>query len=165
MFLPLIIWTVFGHELLIGSLLLAAAIIDARSRCLPNGLAAAMAFAGVYAAMVPPALRGDMVKGEERVYLDAVSGLVEHAVPAIATVLALVLFELAWRARRGSAGIGMGDIKLLFALMLAAPLRGLLSFAAGLVLLALACLVRRERSLPLIPFTAVAWFALVVCGL
>lgn len=83
-------------------------------------------------------------------------------VAALATCAALVGFELLWRRVRGTAGLGMGDVKLLFCLMLVSPARGLFSFAAGLVLLAACCLMLRKRDLPLIPFIAAVWLALLV---
>lgn len=132
---------------LLSVLLVAAAVIDARERRFPNQLALAMALA---------ALAHAALLGAER-------GLLHLAIALIAA-LALTAFELLWRRWRGSAGIGMGDIKLLFALVLADPVRGLAAYALGLVLLAIGCVAARRGSLPLIPFIAVAWLALALGG-
>lgn len=129
------------------ALFAAAAVIDARSRRFPNALAAVMAvFAAACAAAVPGRVPAWGVLGE-------------NAAAAVAGAGALLAFELLWRRGRGSAGIGMGDVKLLFCLLLADPARGVVTFAGGLLLLAAGCLVLRRRDLPLIPFAFPVWAA------
>lgn len=147
-------------QLALAAALIAAAVIDARSRRFPNALAALALVLGALAAVWPvlaalPAGAGAPPAGELAAALAA--RLLSHAVPASLAAGALTALEVGWRARRGSAGLGMGDVKLLAALMLADPLTGLTSFAAALALLALACVLARRPSLPLIPFIALTW--------
>ncbi len=73
---------------------------------------------------------------------------------AMAVCAVLVLFELVWRRVLGRAGIGMGDIKVLFALMLVSPVVAVVAFCAGALLLAVYCLVRGRSSAPMLPFLA-----------
>ena len=125
----------------------AAAAIDARTRSFPNGLAAAFALAC-----------------GARAWAEGGAGLLWRRA-CLASLLCgvLVLFELGWRRfHGGAAGLGMGDIKYLFGSLLLNPLRGLCSFAMGLLLLAGAGLVSRQRSLPLLPFSVCAYAALAV---
>lgn len=129
------------------ALFVAAAVIDARSRRFPNALAAVMA---VFAAACATAVPG-------RVPAWGVLGA--NVAVAVAGTGALLAFELLWRRVRGSAGIGMGDVKLLLCLLLADPARGAVTFAGGLLLLAAGCLVLRRRDLPLIPFAFPVWAA------
>lgn len=131
----------------LACLLVAAACIDARERRVPNELALALCAAGLFSCAVC-----------------SQGLLLWHVLAATVFCGALAAFELLWRRHRGAPGIGMGDVKVLFALMLASPLRGAGSFALGLVLLAAACAVARRRSLPLVPFIAAAWFALSLVG-
>lgn len=154
------------------ALLLLASVIDARSRRFPNALAAAMAALALAVALIAAegrASRLALTPASEPVG-DAALALMtlrQLAVPlACAAILCAVLFgfELLWRRARGSAGLGMGDVKLLFALVLADPARGVIAFAGGLALLALACLASRKASLPLIPFVFPAWVAAVLIG-
>ena len=50
----------------------------------------------------------------------------------------------------------------LFALMLRSPLLGAASFIAGLICLAIAALITRQRTLPLIPFIAPAYLVMLM---
>ncbi|HAM08624.1 MAG TPA: hypothetical protein DCP66_07555 [Collinsella sp.] len=114
----------------------AGAAIDARERRLPNELAGACAvaaFAGVW-----------LDKG--------VNMALDHAGLAVIVYLALVLTESLWRRLRHAPGIGMGDAKALFALCTFDPLGGVVAFAVALLTLAVACLIVKSRSLPLLPF-------------
>ena len=114
----------------------AGALIDARERRFPNALAAACAVA---------ALAG--------VWLDlGLNVALDHAGLAVIVYLALVLTESLWRRLRQAPGIGMGDAKALFALCTLDPLGGIVAFATSLLALAVACLITKSRSLPLLPF-------------
>ena len=114
----------------------AGAVIDAREQRFPNALAAACAvtaFAGVW--------------------LDrGLSTALDHAGPAVIVYLFLVLTESLWRRHRHALGIGMGDAKALFALCTLDPMGGIVAFAVALLALAVACLIAKSRSLPLLPF-------------
>lgn len=120
------------------ALLSAAAVVDARERRLPNALALALAAAAAVCALG--------MGGPARLLI--------HAGAAVALVALLACVELIWRRRRGRAGQGMGDIKLVGALALADPRAALGSYALGLAALAVCCLAARRASLPLIPFIA-----------
>ena len=88
---------------------------------------------------------------------------------AAAVMLAFVVFELVWRlGHSGESGLGMGDIKCLGTLVIADPLRGLVSFFLGLMGLGLIGAALRVRSLPLLPFVvgaATLLFALPLFGM
>ncbi len=130
------------------ALLICAGIIDARERRLPNGLAALLC----------------VVAALGCAFLEGALALFRNAACAFALCAMLVLFEVIWR-RRGTPGQGMGDIKALFAIMLIAPLPGVIAYAAALLALAAAGIMRRVSALPLLPFLAAAFpLALIVCG-
>lgn len=129
----------------------AGVAIDARERRFPNGLAGACAVA---------ALAG--------VWLDrGVNTALDHAGLAVIVYLGLVLTESLWRRVRHAPGIGMGDVKALFALCTFDPLGGVVAFAVALLTLAVACLIAKSRSLPLLPFLVpiFAIIEVVVCTL
>lgn len=114
----------------------AGAVIDARERRFPNMLAGACAVA---------ALAG--------VWLDkGIETALDQAGLAVIVYLALVLTESFWRRIRQAPGIGMGDVKALFALCTLNPLTGIAAFAVALLVLAAICLITKSRSLPLLPF-------------
>ena len=117
----------------------AAAVIDARTRRLPNGLAVVLAMCAALVALA----RG------------GVHALAHHALAACATMALLVAFELVWRHVRGGFGQGVGDIKALGAAMLADPAVALAAYAAGMVMLAVTGAATRRRALPFLPFFAV----------
>lgn len=124
----------------------AGALIDARERRFPNALAAACAvaaFAGVWLDL-------------------GLNTALDHADLAVIVYLALVLTESLWRRVRQAPGIGMGDAKALFALCTLDPLSGIVAFATSLLALAVACLITKSRSLPLLPFL-VPIFAIIEC--
>lgn len=124
----------------------AGALIDARERRFPNALAAACAvaaFAGVWLDL-------------------GLNTALDHADLAVIVYLALVLTESLWRRVRQAPGIGMGDTKALFALCTLDPLGGIVAFATSLLALAVACLITKSRSLPLLPFL-VPIFAIIEC--
>lgn len=124
------------------------AAIDARERRFPNELASACAvaaFAGVW--------------------LDrGINTALEHAGLAVIVYLALVLTESLWRRIRHAPGIGMGDAKALFALCILDPLGGIVAFAVSLLALAVACLITKSRSLPLLPFLVPIFAIIEVVG-
>ena len=123
---------------------ITGAIIDARERRFPNALAGACAIA---------AFAG--------VWLDrGMDTALDHAGPAVIVYLTLVLTECLWRRLRQAPGIGMGDAKALFALCTLDPMGGIVAFAAALLFLAIACLITKSRSLPLLPFL-VSIFAII----
>ena len=124
----------------------AGALIDARERRFPNALAAACAvaaFAGVWLDL-------------------GLNTALDHADLAVIVYLALVLTESLCRRVRQAPGIGMGDAKALFALCTLDPLGGIVAFATSLLALAVACLITKSRSLPLLPFL-VPIFAIIEC--
>lgn len=124
------------------------AVVDARERRFPNGLAGACAVA---------ALAG--------VWLDlGLNTALDHAGFAVIVYLSLVLTESLWRRLRQTPGIGMGDVKSLFALCTLDPMGGIVSFAAALLVLALSCLITKSRSLPLLPFLVPIFAIIEVVG-
>ena len=146
-----------------GCLMLYAAVHDARTRTFPNGLAAAFALVCAFRAVVIAGWRpglhraaaGPLVPGAFSLS-DGLRALGGNAALASFAFIALFTFEFAWRRWRGVSGLGMGDAKFLFGLMLWRPFAGLVSFAAGLVLMAAAGLLTRRRALPLIPYIVAA---------
>ncbi len=97
----------------------AGAVIDLREQRFPNALAGACAvaaFAGVW-----------LDKG--------VNTALDHAGLAVIVYLALVLTESLWRRVRHAPGLGMGDVKALFALCTLDPLGGIVAFAVALLAL------------------------------
>lgn len=124
--------------------LAAAAVIDARTRTYPNALA--------LLTFMTCALYAGSSLGTEV--------LVAHAVITLIAVLALLGFELGWRAVRRAPGIGMGDLKLLFAVGLISPAAAIGSLAIGLLLLAVCGIATDKPSLPLLPFMVPAYLVL-----
>lgn len=126
----------------------AGVAIDARERRFPNGLAGACAVA---------ALAG--------VWLDlGLNTALDHAGLAVIVYLGLVLTESLWRRVRHAPGIGMGDVKALFAFCTFDPLGGVVAFAVALLTLAVACLIAKSRSLPLLPFLVPIFAIIEVVG-
>lgn len=126
----------------------AGVAIDARERRFPNGLAGECAVA---------ALAG--------VWLDlGLNTALDHAGLAVIVYLGLVLTESLWRRVRHAPGIGMGDVKALFALCTFDPLGGVVAFAVALLTLAVACLIAKSRSLPLLPFLVPIFAIIEVVG-
>lgn len=126
----------------------AGVAIDARERRFPNGLAGVCAVA---------ALAG--------VWLDlGLNTALDHAGLAVIVYLGLVLTESLWRRVRHAPGIGMGDVKALFALCTFDPLGGVVAFAVALLTLAVACLIAKSRSLPLLPFLVPIFAIIEVVG-
>lgn len=126
----------------------AGAMIDARERRFPNALAAVCAvaaFAGVW-----------LDRGSD--------AALDHAGLAVVVYLALVLTESLWRRLRQVPGIGMGDAKALFAFCTLDPMGGIVAFVAALLFLAIACLIIKSRSLPLLPFLVPIFAIIEVVG-
>lgn len=117
-------------------LLSAAALMDVRFRICPNGLSAALGAVSVgYAWQVL-----GLAVACRRILL------------AVLICAVLVAFELVWRRISRRAGIGMGDVKVLFSLMVVNPQLATLSFCIGLITLAMFCAIRRQGAAPLLPF-------------
>lgn len=126
----------------------AGVAIDARERRFPNGLAGACAVT---------ALAG--------VWLDlGLNTALDHAGLAVIVYLGLVLTESLWRRFRQTSGIGMGDVKALFALCTFDPMGCIVAFAAALLVLAISCLLTKSRSLPLLPFLVPIFAIIEVMG-
>ena len=126
----------------------AGVAIDARERRFPNGLAGACAVAALAS-----------------VWLDlGLNTALDHAGLAVIVYLVLVLTESLWRRLRHAPGIGMGDVKALFALCTFDPLGGVVAFAVALLTLAVACLIAKSRSLPLLPFLVPVFAIIEVVG-
>ncbi len=123
------------------ALVVAAIAFDARERRVPNGLVLAMLACGVVLAWCR--------------YDAAARGVVFGA--ALTVCATLVAAEVLWRRWRGHAGLGMGDIKVLFCMMLVHPVVAVSSFALGLLALAVAAVAMRRQSLPLMPFFGTAF--------
>ena len=159
--------------LLFHVLLITAAAIDARRRIFPNGLAVVMAIIALFMRVIVAYLDAQAtyvgiaeVSGpipQGRIYASVLQNLASPLIIAVAVCAALFIFELIWRRLRGNAGLGIGDIKLLFSLALLNPTTALASFAIALILLAITCLTIKKPFLPLIPFLAGTWIA--VCSI
>lgn len=122
---------------LVASQMCLAAVIDAREHRFPNMLAILFALS---CALFSVSLGG-------------VGGLAISAFQAAACCLPLVGFETVWRRRHdGASGLGMGDVKYLFASMLVSPFGAMCAFALGLIALAGTGLLCGRRTLPLLPF-------------
>lgn len=127
---------------------IVGAVIDLRERRFPNvlaGVCAVAAFAGVW-----------LDRGMDTA--------LDHAGPAVIVYLTLGLTESLWRRLRQAPGIGMGDAKALFALCTLDPMGGIVAFAAALLVLAIACLITKSRSLPLLPFLVPIFAIIEVVG-
>lgn len=117
-------------------LLVAAALIDLRARVCPNGVSAALALVSI-------------------VYILQGFGVADAFWRVLLAVLicsALVAFELVWRRFFGRVGIGMGDVKVFFSLVVVSPQLAVISFCAALIMLAVYCAARRQGTAPLLPF-------------
>lgn len=126
---------IFGLAGVFAASMAAAVVIDARSRRLPNSLAAFMALVAVVLARS----------------LYPAQTFFAHVFCGIVLFNALMLFEFIWRRVSGCSGLGMGDVKALAILALISPMAALISFCISMVLLAVICLARRLKSLPLLP--------------
>ena len=126
----------------------AGVAIDARERRFPNGLAGACAVMALAGAWLDLGLNTAL----------------DHAGLAVIVYLGLVLTESLWRRVRHAPGIGMGDVKALFALCTFDPLGGVVAFAVALLTLVVACLIAKSRSLPLLPFLVPIFAIIEVVG-
>lgn len=139
-----------GAALLLFFTLVAAAIVfDVRERRVPNGLVLAMLACGAVVAWCR--------------YDAAARGFV--FVATFVVCAALVAGEVLWRRWRGDVGLGMGDIKALFCMMLVHPVVAVASFAVGLLALAVTAAVMRRPNLPLMPFFGSAFLILWIATL
>lgn len=120
----------------VALLFVGAAYLDAKTRSFPNWLFALL--------LIAVAVRQFVAGG--------VNLLAYGFAWAFPVAAALYVFELLWRRYQDTPGIGMGDIKALGVMMVMSPFDGLFSFVGGLFLLAIACLVSKRASLPLLPF-------------
>lgn len=126
--------TLFGALYAVAAAI--GAVVDVRTRSLPNGLAFVLAaFSFAYAGR-----------------LGGASMLAVRIGTALLVSAFLVCFELLWRRSHGAAGLGMGDVKALFSLLVLDPGLALLSFSVGLLALAVAASFRGVSSLPFLPF-------------
>ena len=123
------------------TMLVIASVIDVRSRRCPNFLTGALAVCAIAIAFLDDGLRVCLYRLIEASFVCAL----------------LVAFEIFWRKHRGTVGIGMGDIKVLFALIMVGPFAGILSFGFGLLGLALVGFIMGSRTLPALPFISVAF--------
>ena len=128
--------------------LAVAALIDLRERRLPNALAAVIACAA--------AALSYLTAGWQT--------LLVHALMALAVCGALFGFELGWRQANHEAGLGMGDLKALFSLMLLDPWGGLFTFAFSLFAMAVSGVIMGRRALPLLPFIFIVWMVMGAMG-
>lgn len=118
---------------------LAAAVIDARTRRFPNGLAALLA----------------VTCASHAILASGFAAFASHALLAACSGAALFAVESVWRRLHdGAAGLGGGDIKFLVGFMLLDPVFALASFLSGLALLAVTGALVRRSVLPLLPFVA-----------
>lgn len=125
-------------------ILVVIIVIDARTRTLPNWLALVFLIVCLACGI---AWDGFFV--------------LSNLIKAVVVCGLLLALEMFWRSRHdGASGLGMGDIRFLFCLMLSDPELGLLAFVVGLLLLALAGTLLKKKSLPLLPFAAGSYLAL-----
>lgn len=117
-------------------LLLVSAAFDARLRICPNWLSAMLTFCAV--AYV-------LTNGGGNI-------LCRRLFVALLLCLFLLLVELFWRHFFGQTGLGIGDIKVLFSLVLVQPLVAVVALCVSLLLLALFCLLSHRHNAPLLPF-------------
>lgn len=117
-------------------LMAVSALVDARYRRFPCAVGLALGLCA--------AVRTGIAQEPIRLVCNAAVGLT--------ICMLLVAVELVWRRYRGAIGIGMGDIKYLFATCLFDPVVAVLAFCCALVLLAAAGIALRRASLPLLPF-------------
>ncbi|MDM8300568.1 prepilin peptidase [Collinsella tanakaei] len=113
-----------------------AAVVDARTRTFPNRLAGLLLLVSAAYSLCGRSL----------------ATTVRDVAIAFAVCSVLVVIEVAWRRAVGRAGLGMGDIKFLFASAWCGFSVAVLSFAAGLIALGACALVFRRASWPLLPF-------------
>lgn len=131
-------------------LLVLAALIDARSRRFPNEFALTLAIASV-------------------AFSFCVGGFATCAIAVVrAVAFCAVLFfsEILWRRFFESEGIGAGDLKAAFSLLILSFRAGIAGFCVGLVLLAIVCVARKAESMPALPFIVPSFLAFwLVLGL
>lgn len=117
-------------------LLFISAVFDLRFRICPNWLSATLTFCAI--AYVSTDGGGNV--------------LCRRLLAALLLCLLLLLVELFWRHFFGQTGLGVGDIKVLFSLVLMQPLVAAMALCVSLLLLALFCLLFHRHNAPLLPF-------------
>ena len=145
---------------------------DAKTRTFPNGLAAALVFVSAVEAFghggltdlsIPDGMGGLQEGGF--LVATGLRTLATNLIAANIVFVVLYVFELIWRHFRKASGLGMGDLKFLFALMLVEPVNALAAFVLGLVALAVVGVATKKSALPLLPFVVGAYFVLLLAGL
>ena len=154
------------------ALMAYAAWRDARTRMFPNVLAAAFvivcaAVAFCAGGIIDLSVTDGMGGLQDGGFLVAsgLKALVKNAIAANVVFTLLYVFELIWRRLRREPGLGMGDLKFLFALMIAEPFKALMAFVLGLIALAFTGAITRKPALPLLPFMVGAYFIILLAGL
>lgn len=129
-------------------LMAVAAFVDARERRLPNALACGLLAAGAACALAA----------------DGARGLLRSAICALLVCGSLTGFEILWRRRTGEPGQGMGDVKALFAAMVACPSVAFAGYVLGMLMLAVTGVAARRRALPFLPFFACGMLVVFAAG-
>ena len=136
-------------DVIFAVLMAVSALVDARHRRFPCAVWLALGLCA--------AVRASIAQGPIRLACNAAVGFT--------ICMLLVAVELVWRRYRGAIGIGMGDIKYLFATCLFDPVVAVLAFCCALVLLAASGIALRRASLPLLPFAVTCFpVASVICA-
>ena len=136
-------------DVIFAVLMAVSALVDARHRRFPCAVWLALGLCA--------AVRAGIAQGPIRLACNAAVGFT--------ICMLLVAVELVWRRYRGAIGIGMGDIKYLFATCLFDPVVAVLAFCCALVLLAASGVALRRASLPLLPFAVTCFpVASVICA-
>ncbi len=117
-------------------LLFVSAAFDARLRICPNWLSISLAVCAIV--FVSFDCGGNI--------------FCRRLLAALLLCLLLLLVELFWRHFFGQTGLGIGDIKVLFSLVLVQPLVAVVALCVSLLSLALFCLLFRRHNAPLLPF-------------
>lgn len=136
-------------DVIFAVLMAVSALVDARHRRFPCAVWLALGLCA--------AVRAGIAQGPIRLACNAAVGFT--------ICMLLVAVELVWRRYRGAIGMGMGDIKYLFATCLFDPVVAVLAFCCALVLLAASGIALRRASLPLLPFAVTCFpVASVICA-
>ncbi len=140
----------FVLKLIVCALLAMAVVFDARVRTLPNELAIALALMSVVFVFAEAGTKACVIA----------------VLRAFAFCAVLFAFEAASRQKRDAVGIGIGDLKAMFSLLTLDFYAGFFGFAAGLLLLAVTCVIKDRDSLPALPFIVPCFLVLwLVFGL
>lgn len=146
------------------ALAVAVAVIDARDRVIPNALSGLVALWGLclqaaralgMRGILPPAVRALAAALDARTWFSPGACL---AFAAMLLVAATAL-ELAWRRARGSAGIGLGDVKYLAAWSCAIGPVSIAALAVACAAGGLAAALRRQATFALGPWLSASLVA------